>query len=284
MNDTLKLSQWEPAGNGTFYPTASTIPKLESGYYEFQYTQRGLMFRKQGLNTDELLNLADSKSTEIMAEISKFWSAETKEKFKKKNYLHRRGFLLHGPPGSGKTSIVQLVIDFVTKNDGLVFSCTNPDMMEEGLRLLRAVEPVRPVVCLFEDIDSLIENYGESELLHLLDGENQIDHVLNVATTNFLKKLPERIRMRPRRFDRSFEIGLPNAKMREAYLKVKHSELTPEEMKIWVKETNKFSFAAMTDLVISVTCMDIPFKEAAATLRTLMKLGAVDAPLQEEVI
>ncbi len=41
------------------------------------------------------------------------------------------------------------------------------------------------MVCIFEDIDAIVQEHGEDELLALLDGEARIDYVLNVATTNY---------------------------------------------------------------------------------------------------
>ena len=59
--------------------------------------------------------------------------------------------------------------------------------------MLRSIEPDTQIVCLFEDIDAYIGTYGEEEILSLLDGETQINKVLNVATTNYPRKLDQRI-------------------------------------------------------------------------------------------
>jgi hypothetical protein len=79
------------------------------------------------------------------------------------------------------------------------------------LQMLRAVEPERQVVGILEDVDALIERYGESEYLSLLDGEAQVDNVVYVATTNYPERLDARIVDRPSRFDTIRYIGMPSA-------------------------------------------------------------------------
>ena len=89
-------------------------------------------------------------------------------------------FIIHH--NSGKTCLVQQIIADIVNADGLVFLCnTHPSVFNDGLSLFRKVEPVRPIVCLMEDIDAIIDEHGEDEILTLLDGENQIDRVLNIA-------------------------------------------------------------------------------------------------------
>src|SRR5262249_23195198 len=75
--------------------------------------------------------------------------------------------------------------------------------------LFRQVEPDRPIVCVFEDIDAIIAVYGDSDLLQWLDGNQQVDRAGNLASTNYPEKLDRRIIARPRRFDRILRIATP---------------------------------------------------------------------------
>ena len=112
---------------------------------------------------------------------------------------------------SGKTCLVQQIITNIVNTDGLVFQCTNhPAVFNDGLAQFRKVEPDRPIVCLFEDIDAIISEHGEDEILQLLDGESAIDKCLNIATTNYPENLDRRLVARPRRFDRVIQIGMPS--------------------------------------------------------------------------
>jgi SpoVK/Ycf46/Vps4 family AAA+-type ATPase len=144
-----------------------------------------------------------------------------------------------------------------------------PAWFQETLARLRQVEPDRPVVCIFEDIDAIIRQCGDSQLLQLLDGNAQINKVVNLASTNYPERLDRRIIARPRRFDRLIKIGPPEARLREAYFARKLPELTPAQLDHWVELSNGLLFAALAELVISVECLGHDLQSAAATLHQL---------------
>lgn len=268
--NSLSLVQWAVCGPHTYKPVSSTAPKLQSGVYSTAVSQyHGIIYQKKNVCVDDLLRFPDSVSEKILAEITTFWGKG--DKFQEHGFLHRRGYLLHGPAGSGKTCLVQQIIADIVNADGLVFQCTNhPAVFNDGLAQFRKVEPNRPVVCLFEDIDAIIEEHGEDEILTLLDGENQIDKVLNIATTNYPEKLDRRLVARPRRFDRVLKIGMPPAEVRKMYFQ-KKLNVTETEIEKWVEASDGFSFAACAELVISVCCFEKKFDEAVTTLKEMME-------------
>src|SRR5476651_2663666 len=117
--------------------------------------------------------------------------------------------------------------------------------------MARVRKPGCSIVCLFEDIDDIIEIHGDSELLQWLDCSHQINKVINIATTNYPERLDRRIVSRPRRFDRIIKIEAPTEPIREAYLRKKLPDLvTNGQLAHWVKLTDGLSFAAMAELVI----------------------------------
>ena len=267
--NSISLVQWAVCGPHTYKPVSSTFPKLTSGIYSVAVSQyHGVIYQKKNICVDDLLRFPDSVSDKILNEITTFWGRG--DKFKEHGFLHRRGYLLHGPAGSGKTCLVQQIIADIVTADGLVFQCNNhPAVFNDGLSQFRKVEPNRPVVCLFEDIDAIIEEHGEDEILTLLDGENQIDRVLNIATTNYPEKLDKRLVARPRRFDRVIEIGMPSPTVRKMYFE-KKLKVTDAELDKWVVASEGFSFAACAELVISVCCFQKEFNEAVSTLKEMM--------------
>src|ERR1035437_3394324 len=267
-SDVTALVQWSICGPNIYKPVSFTFPKLEKGIYNIYASQNyGIVFERKTICVDDLLRFPDSVSDTILKEIAVFWSKG--DKFKFHGFLHRRGYLLHGPAGSGKTCLVQQIIADIVNADGLVFQCTNhPSVFNDGLANYRKVEPNRPVVCLFEDIDAIVDEYGEDEILTLLDGENQIDRVLNIATTNYPEKLDPRLVARPRRFDRVMKIDMPPSNVRALYFE-KKLKIKDNELKKWVKNTNGFSFASCAELVISVMCFEMPFNEAVKRLREM---------------
>jgi hypothetical protein len=177
-------------------------------------------------------------------------------------------FMIHH--NSGKTCLVQQIIADIVNADGLVFQCTNhPAVFNDGLAQFRKVEPDRPIVCLFEDIDAIVAEHGEDEILQLLDGESAIDKCLNIATTNYPENLDKRLVARPRRFDRVIQIGMPSPEVRKLYFQ-KKLNVTDVEIENWVKASDGFSFAACAELVISVCCFEKPFENAVKDLKEMM--------------
>lgn len=244
------------------------VDKLESGIYTvFQDAQGRTHAQKVEIESDELYHLPNNKTQEIVKEINDFWSKA--DKFKEAKVKHKRGILFCGPPGTGKSSMINLLTSQLIKNDGLVFYI---DGFTELLWYigfvhdhLREIEPDRPVITVIEDIDKFMDGAGqESTLLNLLDGADSFDHNVTVATTNRMDQLNDLI-LRPSRFDRHVEIDIPTKEVREAFLLKKG--LTPEEASKWSKLTDTYSIAELKELFISVKLLDMDFKVAMDTLK-----------------
>lgn len=271
MNKDINVNEfsWAEGSKGNSFVVGRNSKILPSGFYTIHLDSNGTYnYYRQTVKTDELITFQNSLAGEILSEINHFWN--NADKFKEYGFLQRRGYMFYGPPGTGKTAITEQIVSATVNAGGVAFMCRNdPEDFSGGLAWFRKYEPERQIVCLFEDIDSIIDRYGESDLLSCLDGENQVDHVLNIATTNYPENLDKRIINRPRRFDRIVKIGYPDAKIREQYFTTKLN-IKPAEVKKWVSVTKNFSFAAMTDLVINVKCfgytLDDSAKKVSATL------------------
>ena len=261
--------QWKVIQAGIYEVCGMTARCLPAGAYGCSLNQYGdvqLMFRD--LQVDDLIDFADSLPARILHEIENFW--DLGERFQKHGYLHRRGYLLYGPQGSGKSSVVHQVVHRIIKGGHVAVFCEHPGFLTRAMEVFRKIEPDRPVVCLFEDIDAIIEIHGDSELLQWLDGSHQINKVINIATTNYPERLDRRIVSRPRRFDRIIKIEAPTEKIREAYLHRKLPDLAKTgQLAQWVRLTDGLSFAALAELVISVACLGNGLEETVNLLRML---------------
>lgn len=268
-------SQWTEVEDYSYQACGSTLGILPSGIYKFQWWRGRPCFCGTFLKGDNLIDFEDSIFSKVINEIENFWKLG--DVFKEYGFLHKRGYLFFGPAGSGKSCLIQRVLQNVFSKGGIAFLCsTDPNTIADSLRIFRMLEENRPIICIYEDLDVLIDEHTEDGILSLLDGETQIDHVINLATTNYPERLDKRIVSRPRRFDRIIKIETPDERIRKIYLKNKlnmNGELTIEqlnELNEWVAFSEGFSFAAMAEMVVSVKCLGNSLEETVKRLRELM--------------
>jgi len=262
---------WSVSGD-YYFPCEKTVECVPPGQYIPTISdQRGPFLVRKEIDLDELFNLPDCKSDGVIRSIKEFWTK--KEIFTKFKFLWKRGILLWGPPGSGKTSCLQQVSLEVIAMGGVSLYCINPDVTAEVLRIFRRIEPERPVLVIIEDIDSVVENQGEHSILALLDGELQIDNVVFIATTNYPEKLDKRLSKRPSRFDDVVYIGMPSKESRRLYFQRKNPRLldNKEELENWVNVTEGFSIAFLKEVVVAVECLGSGFEETIERLKKLQQ-------------
>jgi SpoVK/Ycf46/Vps4 family AAA+-type ATPase len=263
--------RWKQIKHGQYEACGITRRRLPPGAYDCHLRQFGgqpqLLIKE--LKVDDLVEQADSLPARILQEIETFWSQG--DQFKRHGFLHRRGYLFYGPQGSGKSSVVHQIVRRIIEAGHVAIFCDDPNIFSLAMERFRWVEPDRPVVCVFEDIDTIIDMHSSKELLPWLDGVDQIDRVINIATTNYPENLDLRIMGRPRRFDRVIKIEYPSAAVRHAFFHKKLPELAPSELECWAKQSEGLSFAALAELVISVICLGHPLEDAVRTLRAVEK-------------
>ncbi|KAF8007085.1 hypothetical protein BT93_K1170 [Corymbia citriodora subsp. variegata] len=139
-----------------------------------------------------------------------------------------KGVLLHGPPGTGKTSLARLCAHDASVN---LFLVNGPEIVrqyygesEEALReVFDSARHATPSVVFIDELDAIApaRKDGGEELSHrmvgtlltLMDGINDTDGLLVIAATNRPESIEPALR-RYGRFDREIEIGVPSSKQR----------------------------------------------------------------------
>lgn len=249
-----------------FWGTPKSHKRLPVGIYRMTVLPNiGPAFMVQQNDTDTLVPLPDSESAKIVEEIRQFKTL--KDTFRAHGFLYKRGILLWGPPGSGKTCTLQVVMKMLMEeHDSIAVLVDHPKIAIECLQALRRIEPQRQIVAVMEDIDALVDRYGESEYLALLDGESQVDNIVFVATTNYPERLDRRFVDRPSRFDTIRFIGMPTGPARATYLCAKVKGLTQEQIRDYIAVSDGYSIAHMRELIILTQCFGVPLKDAAKRL------------------
>ncbi len=164
----------------------------------------------------------------------------------------KRGILLYGKPGNGKTSIIRTIMSAYNFKPVTIVAGANDESVREAFSY---AEEQSPALLYFEDLDSLLEkNVDISSFLNLMDGISAKNGLLVLATANNVKKLQSNITDRPSRFDRKFEIPLPNSEMAYIYLKRWFGNLiTVKKCRELAKYATKceFSYAYLKELYVS---------------------------------
>lgn len=207
-----------------------------------------------------------------------FASRATYEEY---NIPWKRGVLLVGPPGNGKTHAVKALINSLKMPCLYVKSFRNRSGIDEnGIRaVFGRARKTAPCLLVFEDLDALITNQNRSFFLNELDGFAWNTGILTVATTNHPEKLDEAIVNRPSRFDRKYHFDLPALPQRLAYIEQWNKALklamrmTPTEIEEVSKLTEGFSFAYLKELFVSTLVDWVNWREAA-TVGEVMAMQA----------
>ena len=268
---------WSPLKGDEFVPAFPTIEKVPSGLYEIHWNSslQTYALKKQSMHVDELYELPSEEIKSILEDIESFW--KRREIYQKYNFVHKRGILLYGEPGCGKSGIIQLCVKHIIEQmNGIVINVKDEDDVRnfgEFIQTFRKVEPNRPLIVILEDIDSLAgeDQYSTTRLLNILDGIKQVENIVYIATTNYPEKLQERITNRPSRFDRRYQVELPSDEIRQAYIKSKLTEddLNKIDLADWLEYTKGMSLSHLKELVISVIVMGKDFEDAITHLTGL---------------
>ena len=230
-----------------------TLPK---GIYKIDYEEGKYFIGQIKNNTDEIYKLSDKIINTILTEIDDFWNK--KDLYEKHHILHKRGLLLEGPAGNSKTSTINLIIENILNNDGLIFivrSLREFNLLCDFLPIFRQIEPNRNVITIIEDIDQLIDMGGgfDVNILDFLDGKNSINHHLVIMTSNNTTRLSEAL-LRPSRIDVRFVLELPNKQTRYEYLEKKG--INKDKLNEYAEKTDGMTFAQLKELFISTEILN----------------------------
>ncbi len=258
---------WAQVGDG-FFPVGEATPKLAAGAYRCMYSDRGPYLSAMKLEVDALLALPDNAAETLVAEFSRFW--KLRASFEDRGFTWKRGLLMWGPPGSGKTSAIwQMVSHLITDLDGIVIFVEDPGLATACIQMVRRIEPARPLVTVMEDIDALTLRHGEHGYLALLDGESQVSNVVHVATTNYPERLDKRFVDRPSRFDTIMLVEMPGPDARRFYLSKKEPSLDEVTLERWVRRSDGFSVAHLRELIVAIRCFEQPEDEVFKRLEVM---------------
>ncbi len=133
-----------------------------------------------------------------------------REAFAALGFAWRRGVLLVGPPGTGKTLVCKAAAAALAPMPFLYVRDLREHKEREAIEsIFRRARRLAPCILAFEDIDGLVTDSNRSVFLNEIDGFQDNDGLLIIASSNHPEKIDEALLKRPSRFDRVFHLGLP---------------------------------------------------------------------------
>lgn len=167
--------------------------------------------------------LDEDMKKELTSVAKKFFSS--KAVYEELGVPWKRGLMLYGPPGNGKTiSIRALMHELYTYKDKDGNTTPIPTLYVKSASQTWDIGSVfaqarrqAPCMLILEDIETIVNSNTRSYFFNEMDGLENNDGLFVVASTNYLDRLDPGLTKRPSRFDRKYLFPLPNEHERTLY-------------------------------------------------------------------
>lgn len=231
------------------------IMVFQDGYWQ---KSRELYLAIQCATLDTLV-LGGTLKADLHRDLAAFFDAQAV--YARSGIAWKRGIVLIGPPGNGKTHAVKALINALGKPCLYVksFSSQHADDHHNIRSVFAQARVTAPCILVLEDLDSLVTEHNRSFFLNELDGFAANTGVVTIASTNYPERLDPAILARPSRFDRKYHFGLPGVAERLAYLELWRTSLDdamrPSAATVAqvAADTDGFSYAYLKELLVATT-------------------------------
>jgi hypothetical protein len=231
------------------------IMVFQDGYWQ---KNRALYQAIQCATLDTLV-LGGTLKADLYRDLAAFFEAQ--HVYERSGIAWKRGIVLIGPPGNGKTHAVKALINALGKPCLYVksFSSQHADDHHNIRSVFAQARETAPCILVLEDLDSLVTDHNRSFFLNELDGFAANTGVVTIASTNYPERLDPSILARPSRFDRKYHFGLPGVAERLTYLELWRAGLDdamrPSAATVAqvAADTDGFSFAYLKELLVAST-------------------------------
>jgi AAA+ superfamily predicted ATPase len=153
-------------------------------------------------------------------------SIRNRDMLKSEGLSIRRGLLLSGPPGDGKSSAIECFVNDIAGEASILIV----EAVEHIRSVYHLAQTLAPAIVILEDLDLMTKSrqaaYPYSagkddvtgELLQVLSGGSAYDDIITIATTNHPEAIDEALSKRAGRFDAHIRMGYPSEADRQSIL------------------------------------------------------------------
>ncbi|KAF1955391.1 P-loop containing nucleoside triphosphate hydrolase protein [Byssothecium circinans] len=244
---------------------------FDNGHWE---KSRSLWESIEGASWDDVILDPEMKKG-LIEDVQGFF--DSKEVYGKYAVPWKRGIILHGVPGNGKTVSIKALINALSARPDQISSLYIKSLETKGNTAQYSIRQIfsharrsAPCLLIFEDLDSLVGDSIRSYFLNEVDGLESNDGILMIGSTNHLDRLDPAIAKRPSRFDRKYCFKLPGGRERALYAEYWRRKLVGREEGVVFPEelcgvvaglTEGFSFAYLKELFVgALLCLVRGFK------------------------
>jgi hypothetical protein len=193
----------------------------------------------------------------------------------------KRGLLLFGPPGTGKTHTTRYLVQHL---DGATVLMLSGQSLHAIGAVTQMARDLQPAVIVLEDVDLVAEDRGFGPgpnpvlftLLDAMDGAAADADLLFLLTTNRADLLEPALAARPGRVDVAVEIPLPDAGGRRRLL-----DVYTRDVPLALNESDREEVVARTE---GVTASFIKELVRRSVLESLTEGREVGSPLTGDVV
>jgi ATPase family associated with various cellular activities (AAA) len=201
---------------------------LSFGGEVFGHGEALLTFHRRPVMSAAQLVLDPGTLAEVQRQVVEV--ARHKERLLAAGQHLKRGLLLFGPPGVGKTHTVRYLTGNLVGTTVIQLTGNALHLIAEACSVARALQPAMVVV---EDVDLIAEERGMHpgqhpllfQLLNEMDGLAEDADVVFVLTTNRPDLLEPALAARPGRVDQAVALELPDARARRALFELYRGDL-----------------------------------------------------------
>lgn len=251
-----QVMNFEDSDHATSFLT--WISKKKKSYYNI-LTGNGFEPAEPPTDIDLIFDKDKDRTEQVIGYINRF--IRSKHIYTKLTIPWRKGILLLGPPGNGKTSVIRKVIRHFKLPTYVITNYNNRDFTSSFKQAIENIaETNGPGIITLEDIDVVSKSEGTRQtFLNMVDGLDALEGIIVIATTNHPESLDPAIGKRPGRFDQRLTFGNPSKSEILKYLEMQLGKigdeitLTARAIDRFAEDANenKLSFAYMKEVLAS---------------------------------